>query len=108
MQKFDVEKELRQGPYKGFLIIQCEHCGKIRGFCARQEMFEYHCTCGEDTLLEDLKIMHMRCKCGAQFRYKTNLKDKNVTRNCLSCGNPVDMALNGKETTYVTLGERWR
>ena len=24
-----------QGPYKGFLIVQCEECGAIKAFCAK-------------------------------------------------------------------------
>lgn len=30
-----------QGPYRGFLIVQCEECGAIKAFCAKHETYGY-------------------------------------------------------------------
>lgn len=32
-----------QGPYRGFLIVQCEECGAIKTFCAKHETYGYKC-----------------------------------------------------------------
>lgn len=42
-----------QGPYRGFLIVQCEECGAIKAFCAKHETYGYKCgECGHETPLE--------------------------------------------------------
>lgn len=75
-----------QGPYRGFLIVQCEECGAIKAFCAKHETYGY--------------------KCGKSFSYKTNLTAERVTHTCLACKAPVDLELNSRKTAYVTVGER--
>ena len=68
-----------QGPYRGFLIVQCEECGAIKAFCAKHETYGYKCgECGHETPLEKL----------------------------LACKAPVDLELNSRKTAYVTVGER--
>lgn len=38
-----------QGPYRGFLIVQCEECGAIKAFCAKHETYGYKCgECGHE------------------------------------------------------------
>ena len=45
-----------QGPYRGFLIVQCEECGAIKAFCAKHETYGYKCgECGHETPLEKLR-----------------------------------------------------
>lgn len=96
-----------EGPYKGFLMVRCEECGAIKAFCAKRETYGFKCDeCGAQTPLEKLRPMFMRCKCGKEFRYKTNMTDKYVTHTCISCHAPVDMELNRRETAYVTIEER--
>ena len=54
-----------QGPYRGFLIVQCEECGAIKAFCAKHETYGYKCgECGHETPLEKLRPLFMHCKCG--------------------------------------------
>ena len=54
-----------QGPYRGFLIVQCEECGAIKAFCAKHETYGYKCgECGHETPLERLRPLFMHCKCG--------------------------------------------
>ena len=96
-----------EGPYKGFLMVKCEECGAVKAFCAKRETYGFKCDkCGAQTPLEKLRPMFMRCKCGKEFRYKTNLTEKYVTHTCISCHAPVDMELNRRETAYVTIEER--
>ena len=54
-----------KGPYRGFLIVQCEECGAIKAFCAKHETYGYKCgECGHETPLEKLRPLFMHCKCG--------------------------------------------
>lgn len=89
--------------YKGFLLIRCEECGKLKGFCAKQPMSEYRCDCGHTTELHALKAAHLKCKCGSSFTYNTNITDEQFDYPCLNCGSPVDLALNRRRDTYITV-----
>jgi len=96
-----------QGPYRGFLLIKCEHCGSIKAFCTKRELYSYRCDeCGEVTLLENLRPMYQKCKCGKEFRYKTNLAEEAFSHKCIECGAPVDLVLNKRKTAYVTVREK--
>ena len=93
-----------QGPYRGFLMIQCEECGAVKAFCAKRELYGFRCdACRHETPLENLRPMFMRCKCGREFRYRTNLTVPQFTHECLECKSPVDMKLNYMGTAYVTI-----
>lgn len=96
-----------QGPYKGFLMVKCEECGKVKGFCAKRETYSYRCdACGGVTPLENLRPLFMKCKCGKEYKYKTNLTEELFTYDCVNCQAPVDMELNKRGTAYVTINER--
>lgn len=101
------EEKTEQEPeeYKGFLMIKCEKCGNIKGFCAKTPISEYTCSCGGKTKLHGLKMVHLHCKCGSYFKYKTNITDERFEYNCLECGSPVDLELNSRRNTYVTVGD---
>lgn len=89
--------------YTGFLLIRCEHCGEVRGFCAKKPIETYFCNhCKGKTVLRDIKLMYQECECGGSFKYRTNLTEKYVANKCLHCGRLVEMRLNGRGTTYVT------
>lgn len=106
MQTEQAEKEQAEPEeYKGFLMIKCEKCGAVKGFCAKTPISEYKCECGGKTKLHDLKMVHLHCKCGSHFKYKTNITDERFEYNCLTCGSPVDLELNGRRNTYVTIGD---
>lgn len=106
MQTAQEEKEQAEPEeYKGFLMIKCEKCGGVKGFCAKTPISEYKCDCGGKTKLRSLKMVHLHCKCGSHFKYKTNITDERFEYNCLTCGNPVDLELNGRRNTYVTIGD---
>jgi hypothetical protein len=97
------QEEREPEEYRGFLLIKCKHCGKLKGFCAKNNITEYTCDCGEKTELHDLKPAFLKCKCGGDYKYKTNATDERFEYNCLSCGSPVDMELNSRRNTYVTI-----
>lgn len=99
-------KEEERESYKGFLFIRCEACGKERGYNSKYPMTFHKCECGHRTDLHDLKPVHLYCKCGSQYKYKTNISDPQFTMNCLSCGAPVDLELNSRGTAYVTIGHK--
>lgn len=99
------ELERRDEPqaYKGFLLVKCEKCGKIRGFCAKNPATSSRCECGHRTELHNLKPAYLKCKCGSQFKYKTNITDEVFDYTCLNCGGPIDVQLNKRRDTYVTI-----
>lgn len=104
----NVRPELPPRPeeYKGFLLIKCEHCGKVRGFCSKTPITSSKCDCGGRTELHGLKRAFLKCsKCGNQFKYQTNITDEVFDYSCLNCGSPVDLQLNKRGDTYVTIGE---
>lgn len=91
--------------YKGFLLIECDACGKVRGFYAKYPQSVYHCQCGCQTILKNLRPMFPKCaKCGNTFKYMTNITKQEHTYNCLDCGSPIDMVLNKSGSAYVV----WR
>lgn len=97
------EQQNRPEGYYGFLLVKCEQCGKVRGFHAKKITDKYSCECGGVTELRDLKPLHLRCKCGSKFTYRTNMDEEFFDYPCLSCGNPVDLELNKRGDTYVTM-----
>ena len=91
--------------YKGFLYIKCPHCGKVKGFCSKEELKEYQCKeCGETLRLEGLKPMFVHCECGKGFKYYTNMDEEQFEYTCINCGAPVDMKINGRKNAFVTFG----
>lgn len=93
--------------FKGFLMLECEECGTVRAFCAKYPVLEYRCReCGHKTALtEELHAAHVNCKCGKHFKYRTNSWAEVIHTKCLTCGSPVDLILNRRGTTHVTLGD---
>lgn len=91
---------------KGFLIVECENCGQTREFCSRAEITSNRChSCGHVTTLGKtyMRPAYAKCKCGREFKYQTNATGDTITINCIACGSPIDMQLNGRGTAYVTL-----
>lgn len=91
---------------KGFLIVECENCGQTREFCSRAEITSNRChSCGHVTTLDKtyMRPAYAKCKCGREFKYQTNATGDAITINCIACGSPIDMQLNGRGTAYVTL-----
>ena len=90
--------------HRGFLLIKCDKCGKIKGFCAKEPTTEFWCTCGEKSELpERLTQAILRCECGSIWKYRTNATDDVIEYNCISCGAPVDMQYNQKRNRYETI-----
>lgn len=95
-----------KGKYKGFLYIKCECCGDTRGLCVKYETDEYKCNkCGGKTKLRGLRRMFLDCECGKHFKYYTNETAEVITANCIECGSPIDMMLNARRTTYISIGD---
>lgn len=94
--------------YKGFLLIRCEKCGRVKAYCAKYPTSAHRCECGHSTELEDLIPVYAVCKCGGEFKYRTNIRDPQITIDCLKCSAPIDLELNKRETAYVTIGREMR
>ena len=92
-----------QESYKGFLYIECEKCGALKGFCVKHPLTYHKCECGHETRLRGLRPAHVKCECNSQFRYHTNIQRDAFTIECLHCGSPVDMELDGKGTAFVSV-----
>lgn len=104
-QQNNPEEETKHGTeeYKGFLLIKCKHCGKVKGFCTKSTIRQHICECGKETELHDLKPMFMDCKCSHKYKYMTNITDERFEYNCLNCGSPVDLELNSRKNTYISI-----
>ncbi len=93
----------RRRGYKGFLLVKCESCGKVRGFCSQSPVTRFTCNCGHYTELHNLRAVRLRCKCGSAFTYRTNITEERFDFPCFNCGNPVDLELNKHGTAYDTI-----
>ncbi len=91
--------------YKGFMLMKCEHCGKVRGYCAKDEQNKYICiSCKKATAFkDDIKRLYMNCKCGTISVYWTNITDNVTEIDCIECGAPVAVKYNDKKNVYETL-----
>ena len=92
--------------YRGFLLIRCEHCGKIRAYCSNYPVTYHKCECGHKTDLRDLKPLYVNCECGQRSYYRTNIEDPMIDVNCISCGAPVAVEWNAKKKRYGTIKEQ--
>lgn len=91
--------------YKGFLYMRCPSCGKVRGFCMKNESDRYTCNeCGNSHVFEAPLIpMYVRCECGSSFTYKTNMDRETFDITCIQCGAPVAIAYNEKKDVFETI-----
>ena len=103
-QNIDSRDGDAQEGYRGFLYIECEKCGKTKGFCVKHSITHHQCECGHKTELRNLLPAHVRCECDKRFTYHTNVQSNVFTIDCLSCGSPVDMELGAKAKAFVTIG----
>lgn len=92
--------------YRGFLLIRCEHCGKVQAYCSKYLITYHKCECGHKTDLHDLKPLYANCECGQKSYYQTNIADPMLDVNCISCGAPVAVEWNAKKKCYGTIKER--
>lgn len=99
------------GLYWGPMFIRCKECGHTKAFWKRKAypISEFICNeCGAVTQLVGLKMAYLKCECGRELRYRTNLDAPVITVNCLYCETPVDLKLNYKGSAYVTLNDNSR
>ncbi len=89
--------------YGGYLYMKCPVCGKIRGFCAKTRLSYYRCECGAVTRMEHMVPLYMKCECGRQARYMTNITEAEFDMTCYDCGSPVAMQWNEKKEQYETM-----
>lgn len=92
--------------YKGFLLIKCQHCGMLKGFCAKTPIDTYICDCGGKTPIQNMVHATAVCECGKTWTYRTNARDQTLEINCIQCGSPIDLTWNARKVMYVTLRDR--
>jgi len=89
--------------FKGFLYIRCENCGKERGFCVKEPTKSHRCSCGHETELKDLVTLWVRCDCGRQFKYLTNMDEYLFDIVCIYCGRTVPVKWDKVKRSYETV-----
>lgn len=95
--------------WKGFLACECGKCGRIKTFMPHQPIKEYICKCGERTPLRDLIGAYATCSCGAEWFYKTNVRDGAFGIICMNCGRPIAMVRNTAGTGYNSVpDDEWQ
>ena len=96
-------KRIQARPF-GFLSIQCEKCGDIRGFNSREVLQYSRCKeCDHKTVLTDLALAIVQCKCGSRSVISTNMTDAVITITCPFCKAPVDLELDRGGREYRTM-----
>lgn len=98
-----VTQKIRKREYKGFLLIKCQHCGKLKGFCPKTPIQTFLCECGGQTPIQNMVQATASCKCGKNWVYRTNADDRTIEINCIKCGGPIDLVWNVRKGRYVTL-----
>lgn len=101
-ESFNKQDPEQEDGYKGFLYVKCPSCGKIKGFCTKKIISGENCSCGERILLKNLRPMYVKCDCGKDFRYFTNMTDSSFTCKCINCGSNVKIRINTRGTAYVS------
>lgn len=99
------EADAQPKGYKGFLLMKCEKCGKIKGYCAKIPVAEHRCDCGHRTKITSAKRAYLNCECGDGYRYLTNVTDEIFEYPCINCGNIVDLRYNKRHDAYFTIRE---
>ena len=97
------EDKMISAGYGGYLYMKCPACGKTRGFCAKTRLNHYRCECGAVTRMEHMVPLYMKCECGRQARYLTNMTDTEFDITCYDCGAPVAVEWNEKKQMYETM-----
>lgn len=88
---------------RGFVIFKCEKCGKVKAYCLKENRCSERCECGHETEFHDMKPVFLKCKCGKEFKYMTNLQTAEFTHKCIECGSEVKLKLNTRKTAYTTI-----
>ena len=50
-----------------------------------------------------IRDRYMKCECGRQARYMTNITEAEFDMTCYDCGSPVAMQWNEKKEQYETM-----
>lgn len=102
-EEAESDTEAEPQTYKGFMYVECEKCGVLKGFCVKQPITYHKCECGHKTELRNLRPALVKCECNSKFKYHTNIQSESFTINCLHCGSPVDMELGSKSNAFVSV-----
>lgn len=93
--------------YKGFMYVKCSACGATKGFNAKIGRSEFKCDeCGNTTKLMKMRPLHLNCRCGASFTYRTNLEDQKFIMECINCHGSVELVENASKSCYITAVDR--
>ena len=92
-------------PVRGFIIAECEECGNVAAFTAREPISYTHCKlCGHDTPLDKRTALpaYAECTCGKEAKYRTNATSSEIEIPCIKCGSRIGLKRNEKGNAYRT------
>lgn len=99
-------KQQEPGPpvisYKGFIHFKCPFCGNITNTNMRHNQKGFTCPeCGNPYYFtEPLRKVHLKCSCGEDYSYWTNLKTRLISIDCINCKEPMTAYFNEKTQRY--------
>lgn len=102
-EEADPEPKIISTGYGGYLYMKCHACGKTRGFCAKTRLNNFRCECGAVTKMGNMVPLYIKCECGRQAKYLTNMTDAAFDIPCYDCGAPVAVEWNEKKQRYETI-----
>nr|DAU24505.1 MAG TPA: Protein involved in formate dehydrogenase formation [Caudoviricetes sp.] len=88
--------------YRGFIHFKCPFCGKTTNTNMRNNQKGFTCpSCGNPYYFtESLRKVHLKCSCGEEYSYWTNLKTRLISIDCISCKEPMTAYFNEKAQRY--------
>lgn len=91
---------------KGFVYIQCDHCGEITATNIKEPIHHFRCRkCDGYTPLLDLNTIVAKCECGRSYKYLTNLDIEQFDMECMNCGTPMPIIWHEKHQQYESIRE---
>lgn len=94
--------------YRGFLLMECGKCGRLKGFNAKEPVTENTCRdCGHVTVLKDVVRADLYCPvCKKTWRYKTNTTQPDLSCACINCGTRMRSRWNKRLRCYLPVTEK--
>ena len=106
LEKVPETEGVRLKAFKGFVHIECDHCGEYTSTCLKGWQRYFNCPkCGQRTALteDNMRKVQIHCECGRSAFYHTNRFDGMFDIDCIECGAPVTVEWNSKKKEYHSI-----